>query len=184
MTHDLDEQPRDNQAKINTLFKPGKDSGASRSTPAKRTAAKRGSKKAERAQPAEQAQQSERAQPAEHAQQSEEPEEDDQQAGSGRVPDRDPTAPDREAALTDVKPAFAAAEAEAAAGPIPHDNGSLGDQGTLSARAARHLLRLNQPSPSEPRVGKRRRASTPADVSHAPNEMAFVSTNALHCSRA
>lgn len=157
--HDLDEQPPDNQAKINTLFKPGEDSGAPTSTPAKRTAAEPGSKKA---------QPTERAQQAEQAQQSEEVEDVQQApaaAASGRAADREPAA-------TNQEPAVAAAEASPGAMPSAH--GSLGAERTVTARVTRLQSRLNQPpltelpSPSEPRVGKRRRASMPADVSHAP----------------
>ena len=159
MTHDIDEQKPDSQAKINTLFRPGKVSGAATSTPAKKAPAKRGSKKT---QPAEHAQQ---AQQAEQAQQSEQAEHAQQPAAS---------------AASDSDPAAAVRETDA--GAMPADKGSLGDEGGLSARAARHLLRIHQqppselPSPSEPRAGKRRRAATPADVSHAPNynQMVFV----------
>ena len=191
LIHDINEQPPDSQAnqkpdrqaKINTLFKKGKDSGAPTNIPAKRTAAKRGSIKAQRAQHAELAQQ---AQQAEHAQQSQEAQ-DVEQAASRRAPDSDPAATDRELAAVDMAPY--APDAEAAARAVISDNGSLSDQGSLSARAARHLSRLNQlppnelPSPSELRVGKQRRASGPADVSHAPIQLACVSAHALyHCS--
>lgn len=168
LVYDINEQKPDNQAKINTLFKPGKGSGAATSTPAKRAPAKRGTKKA---QPAEQAQQAGHAQHAQHAQQPEHAEqaqqseeaEDVQQPAAAAASGRDPAATVRE---TD-------------AGAMPADNGSLGDQGSLSARAVRHLSRTNQQpctelsSPSETRAGKRRRAAMPADVSHAPTQMVF-----------
>lgn len=164
MTHDIDEQKPDNQARINTLFKPGKVSGAATSTPAKRAPAKRGSKKAQPAERAQQAQHAQQPEHAEQAQQSEEAEHAQQPAAAAAASDRD----------------FAAAGRETDAGAMPADNASLGDQGSLSARAARHLSRIHQQpptellSPSEPWPGKRRRAATPADVSRAPNQMAFV----------
>ena len=186
LTHDIDEQPPDSQekqkpgsqAKISTLFRSGKDSGAPTSIPANRTAAQRGSSKLERAQQAQQADQAQQAQQSGEAG-------DVQQAASGRAPDRDLVATDKEPAATDME--ADAPDAEAAAGATPCDNGSLANQRGWSARAARHLARRNAlplnalPSPSEPRAGKRRRASAPADVSHALNQVACVLRYALHC---
>ena len=163
LTHDLDQQPPENQAKISTLFKPGKDLGTSTSTPTNRTAANRGSKKSQPAERAQQAQQSEEAEDVQQAPAA---------AASGRAADRDPTATDQEAA---------AAAAEALPGAIPSANDSLGHEKTLSARAMRLQSRLSQlpptelPSPGEPRAGKRRRASIPADVSYFFLEMVLVS---------
>lgn len=161
LSQDIDQQKPDTQAKISTLFKPGKDTGASPSTPAKRPAASRVTKKAQHEQQAELAQQAEQTG---HAQQTEE-EHKAQQSQAAAVAGR----------RLEEEAAILAADAAVPMVQSP-GNGSLDGRTTLSARAARLQSRLNQQhtmepaSPGEARAGKRRRASM---VSHAPSQMTF-----------
>ncbi|KAL3161194.1 hypothetical protein ABBQ38_009562 [Trebouxia sp. C0009 RCD-2024] len=150
LSQDIDQQKPDTQAKISTLFKPGKDTGASPSTPAKRPAASRVTKKAQHEQQAELAQQAEQTG---HAQQTEE-EHKAQQSQAAAVAGR----------RLEEEAAILAADAAVPMVQSP-GNGSLDGRTTLSARAARLQSRLNQQhtmepaSPGEARAGKRRRAS-------------------------
>ena len=161
LAQDIDKQKPESQAKINTLFKPGKDMGTSPSTPVKRPAASRLTKKAQQEQQAELA---EHAQQAQHA----------QQTGSAQQTGEEEDVEQPHAAATPGRAleGEAATAAAHAAKPrvLPSGNGSLDGQTALSARAARLHSRLNQQhtielaSPGDARAGKRRRASM---VSHA-----------------
>lgn len=167
LTRDMNEQKPNSQVKISTLFKPGKDAGASPSTPAKRPTSNRITKKA---------QQAEQAQQAEHT----------QQAGPAQQPEEEHNVQSQAAAVAGrtFEEGAATADTDAPVARVQSPgNGPLDGQRTLSARATRLQSRLNQQhitelaSPGEARVGKRRRASM---VIHAPSQMTFC--NCQHCS--
>ena len=148
LVHDINQQKSDNQAKINTLFKPGQKAEAPAGTPAKPTAPKHVPKAAQ----------------AEHAQQAA------ITAPAGRKGKRG-----------------AATAADATAGDEASGRGLVTNQGTQSARAARLLSRTDQlhptelASPSEPRTGKRKRASTPADSNGGQHQVLPAHLFAMQC---